>query len=163
MEKENKENKGVLSPLTPYDYNKHRDETIVPAMVKILKLLGENAEEIFEAWGKTPESSKEIQTKIGAQVVTILAQSGVARTDLDACMNIPQSFYVALSNIVMSQIRNHEHEIMSRVVGAKNPGNNKFDLEYSTYGDLLKSLIQVRKDTGDNVEDYFTLNPDAGK
>lgn len=151
--------KGVLSPLTPFDYNKYRDDTVIPAMVQITKLLGENAEQIYQAWGKDQEASKAIQVEMSNKVVAIMASCGVARTDLDACLNIPQSFYVALSNVVMSQIRQHEHEIMSRVVGAKNPGNNKFDLEYATYGDLLKTVIKVREETGNKVEDYFNLSP----
>ena len=82
--------------------------------------------------------------------------------------NVPLIWYVALfqdikdiftdlDTLMKDQVQGHMKEITSRIIGAKhpNPAKSRFNSDFATYADLIRTREEVKKATGNNDEDYF--------
>ena len=143
-----------------FDYNKLRDDTAAPAMREILKFIGESATEIVLTGEMVNKKTvDELYDKVSKKVLEILTAHNVTFSDYQYVFEYLQSIFYIVGDVVGKQRRGHEREILSRVLGAKNPGNAKFDVDYANYGDLMKAVLDTRSQTGDKPEDYFHINP----
>lgn len=149
----------TLSPLQPeqFDYNKLRDETAIPAMVEILKLIGDEAHTIVFTGQKQKHEIDDAYDKLSRKVIEVLVKHNVAKVDLPHCFQYFQSVIYVIEDSIKKQIQGHEREILSRTIGKRNPGSGKFDVDFTNMADLISSLFAVRKNTGDNVADYFHM------
>lgn len=147
-----------------FDYDKFRNETAIPAIGAILKKMGEQSSFLAIPTNATPEYEQECEDayqKLVLATFAALDANNVGMSEYKYVFDSLKSVVAALEENVMQQIIGHRHEIMSRTYTVKNPGTGKFDANYATYGALKTALDKVRKDTGDNVSDYFTVTPKA--
>ena len=143
------------------DLNVVRDETTLPAIKEVLKLLNEESEKVVVSFSTTDRKEIDnIYNDFGHKVLAILSEKNVAFSDYDHFFEYLQTIFRIAQQIVMKQVNGHKTEILSRYIGKRNPASGKFDVDYSNFGDLLTSLIKVQKETGNNPEDYFTLTPE---
>ncbi len=157
---------GFASPYmaTPkYDYGKLRDETSLPAISEILKKLGEHSEFLPIPTKPTEEYEKKSDqsyNQLMLDTFAILNGKGVGMKEYKYIFDSLKTIVGGLEEGIMQQVVGHRHEIMSRIFGTRNPGNERFDSNYATYKDLIDTLMKVREQTGGKKEDYFGINPD---
>lgn len=142
-----------------FDYVKLRDETTVVAAREALALLG-----TFEALVPKTIAGEEDEIKItevyhevSLKMFEILNKNNVGIGEYSTFFNLLKAAVTTLENIVMQQVQGHRTELLSRLFGTRNPGNNKYDSSFATYANLVDSLDKVRKDTGDDRSDYFNV------
>lgn len=154
---------GIESPYIEkpkYDYEKLRDETSIPAIEDILRKLGEHATFLPIPTKPTSEyekASDEAYGKLMLDTFKILNTRKIGMSEYKFIFDSLKTTISSLEAGIMQQVTGHRHEIMSRLFGAKNPGTEKFDANYATYEDLVNTIEKVRKDTGNNMEDYFNI------
>lgn len=150
----------IPSPYSPkFDYEKLRNATSIPAMVEIIKKMGEVAEGLPIKSVTTDEEEKlseKAYNDLTMAAFAILDNHGVGMKEYKYIFDSLKAVISAMEDVMINQITNHRHEIMSRQFGVRNPGNNKFDANYATYQALKDTLLRVRKETGDNMQDYFS-------
>lgn len=143
-----------------FDYDKLRDTTSLPACSEILKTIGELASDLPIPNTPTAEqekASEEAYEKLSLATFEILNKYNIGMSEFKFIFDSMKAVISALEEIQMQQVVGHRHEVMSRLFGTKNPGTEKFDSNYATYADLKALLDKVRKDTGNNNDDYFNI------
>lgn len=154
---------GVRSPYTEnkFDYDANQDKTCLPSVSAILALIGQNAE-FLAIPTKTPTKEYEdacgkAYDKVIMGVLDILAENNVGLADFTHVFKVLQTIIEAIKQQIDTEVVGHRHEIMSRILGTRNPGSDKFDSNHATWGDLKESVLKVRESTGGKLEDYFTI------
>lgn len=151
-------NEPIKSPIEiPYDYLKRREETTTPVMQKILKLVGDNADKITFTGQFTMEEFNDRFDAVARDVKAIMAEGDIVESDRRYIFDYLSSVFSIIADNIAKEIDGHKREILSRIVGKRNPGNDKFDVDYCNYGDILTALVKVREQTGNNNEDYFFI------
>lgn len=153
---------GMASPYQEqkFDYDARRDATAIAAVTDIFKIIAAHSEFLPIPTKTTPEYEKSCEDAYNASVLEIfesLEKNSVGMNDYKYVFDSLKTVISALDEQIMQQIVGHRHEIMSRILEKKNPGTQKFDSNYATYGDLKTGLEKVRNETGNKPEDYFTM------
>lgn len=153
----------VVSPFqdkTGYDYTKLRTDTTVKALRDTFAILGKYPDLI-------PSIDEGDQSTISAayddcslEIFRHLNGNGVRLEDYQYYFSVIKGVVNALEDVLLQQVQGHRTEIFSRLLSAKNPGNGKYDSNFATYEDLVRLLTNVRKETGDDMSDYFTIRKD---
>lgn len=154
------ENAAVPSPYSQFDYTKHHNETVIPAMREILTVMAENGEVFAYAGEKNREQIVDAFDSLAKKVIDVLVKHNVGMGEYPNVFESLQTSMMFLGNAIGKQRQGHERELLSRVIGGKNPGTGKYDIDHATFLDMLKGLMDLRKQQGNNVEDYFTINPE---
>jgi len=153
--------KDIESPFVrKFDYNELRDETSNVAVIKALEAISKYKNLIFLAV-ETPESKKALSEDYNAatlELLNILSKNNVGISQFEYFFGALKGIMGALEKSVMTQVEGHTTEILSRLLGAKNPGTDKFDKAHATYEVLVERLKEVREATGNKMEDYFTID-----
>lgn len=150
----------VPSPLTPqFDYNEFRDKTSIPAMLEILKVVADEGPTLVFKGQMQKKDIDDAYDKVASKVMEVLIRNNVVETNTNNLFQYLQSIFYIIADNLAKQVQGHKREIISRVVGVRNPGSNKFDIDYTNMGDLMAALLETRKNTGDKVEDYFFITP----
>lgn len=161
LKKKIEENPLIESPfLAPeFNYSQTVDDAVVPAVQELLVLMG-NTAAIVPSRNQTDEEKQEFLKALDAVALESFAIFNRHKVPLDYY----EYLFELLTTIVRSvkeyslmQVKGHTEEILSRLIGSKNPGNGKFDSRWATYDQLVKTLESTRKATGDNPNDYFTV------
>lgn len=142
-----------------FDYQQYRDDTSVVAVKEIIKTLG-NYEHLVVKMKATDEEKQLVQKAYddcSLEVFKILNEKKVSLGDYQFVFSALKSIANALEEYMMQQVNGHRSEIVSRLLGAKNPGTGKFDQQHATYKHITDLLEKSRKDTGDKLDDYFTM------
>ncbi len=141
-----------------FDYDALRNDTVMPALAEIIKLMGSVADGLPIRSKTTPEqekASEDAYEKLTLGTFDILDAHAVGMKEYKYVFDSLKAIVSAMDEYMMQQIVGHRHEIMSRQFGTKNPGTGKFDSNYATYGTLKATLEKVREQTGGKLEDYF--------
>lgn len=141
-----------------FDYNKLRDETSFKAACEILSLIGSKGDKLVLKMTATEEEKAQVDVdyrETSKECLDIMSRNNVGIKELDFIFGEIQRIGDVLGKICLQQISGHKEEILSRTIGTRNPGNQKFDDNHATYADLIQALERVRKETGDKPEDYF--------
>lgn len=147
-----------------FDYEALRNETTMVAMGEIIKAMGENSEFLPIRSKTTPEqekASEEAYDRLTLAAFAALNSHNVGMKEFKYLFDSLKAIVSALEEHMMAQVIGHRHEIMSRLMGTKNPGTGKFDSNYVTYETLVATLNKVREDTGGNLDDYFNRSGDV--
>lgn len=142
-----------------FDYNALRDTTTNKALRETLRELGKY-EHLIINMKETDESRQKVEQdyeKLTLELFAILNKHKVGLGEYRYYFGALHAVIDAIQNYMTQQIEGHKTEILSRLIGQKNPGNEKFDSNHATYDGLLDSLAKVRKETGDKLEDYFNV------
>lgn len=159
----NNEDGSIPSPLTPFDYNLYREQKTNPAMKRILQLVAEKADTLlFNGKIEFKDFNERIDV-VAKDILAILIEENVAEADRRWVFEYPKQIFEILGDNIQKQVEGNTRELLSRVIGTRNPGSGKFDVNYSNIGDLFSTLIKVRKETGDKKEDYFFINNEEEK
>lgn len=145
-----------------FDYDQFRDETAIVAVSDIFKKVGELADYLPIPAKTTPEYEKNCEESYDKLVLSsfeILNTRNVGMSQYKYVFDSMKAVISALEDQMMQQMVGHRHEIMSRELGAKNPGTGKFDGNYATYAELIAHLKVAREATGNVMEDYFNIVP----
>ena len=157
----------IPSPYVPgsdkFDYDAHQENTSFPAMKEILKIAADNADKVVFSGKKTRVEIEDSYDVVAKLVVENLVKNNVPLVDYPEVFKYLVTVFQLLSDNITKQIRGHQREILSRAIGAKNPGNAKLDVDYANFADLLNALLKVRKDSGGDNNDYFTIDPSNNK
>lgn len=151
----------IKSPLSTFNYDLYRDETTRKAVVKIMQLIGENAESIVPT---TSTPGEEIDAKfqdLSQKIMEVMIECKVPETDYKYMFESLQSVPYLLSEYIRKHCNAVQKEILSRIIGVRDPGTEKFSFEFSTLSDLFAGLEKARAATGGNIEDYYTIKPKA--
>lgn len=150
----------VTSPYAEFDYNKYHNETVVPAMREILHIIADNGEVFAYPGEKNREEIVDSFDVLAKQVIDCLVKHNVGLGEYQNVFESIQTSIMFLGNAIGKQRQGHERELLSRVIGGRNPGTGKYDVDHATFLDMLKGLMALREQQGGNVEDYFTINPE---
>lgn len=145
-----------------YDYDKHRDETSIPAICAIIKQMGERSDYLAIPSKPTPEYEKaaeEAYESLSLATFAALNQNNVGMAEYKFIFDSLKSIISALETHIMQQVTGHRHEIMSRLLDVKNPGTEKFDANYAPYSKVVELLEKTRESTGGKLSDYFNIAP----
>lgn len=156
----------VESPYTEtkFDYSQHADETIVPAVIEILKLFSQYADEVGSL-AKSKEITKDEDRAMfsafqamSIDTFAILNANAVGMSKYQAVFAKLKEIVSFLEDVQVQQMTGHRHEVLSRVFGGINPGTGKLDANYATYADLLASREKAKAETdGPDGEDNFRI------
>ena len=155
-------NDGVVSPYTEktkFDYDDLRDKTVRPAISETFAKISEFSHLIVKG-KETEEERNELSKEYNLCVLElfkILNKNNVVIGNYKYFFAAMGAIIKSLEDFTMEQVNGHKAEISSRVFQTKNPGTGKFDHAYATYQDVVDILMKTRKDTGDNLDDYFNL------
>lgn len=149
----------IKSPYVKFDYEDLRDKTVRPSISEVFAKISEYNHLIVK--GKETEEERELLTKeynsCVLEMFKILNKNNVVIGNYKYLFAAMTAIIKSLEDFTMEQVNGHKAEISSRVFGTKNPGTGKFDHAYATYQDIVDILMKVRKDTGDNMNDYFNV------
>ena len=151
----------IPSPLQKemVDLNKFRDDTTIPAMKEILQIVAQNADVIvFKGQMQKADIDKAFDD-VARKVMEVMIRNNVVETNTDGMFQYLQSIFYIIADNLKKQVQGHKREILSRTLGIRNPQSDKFDVDYTNMGDLMAALIKVRKDTGDDMNDFFFVEP----
>lgn len=161
---ENKKEPGAIEspkeflPEKPeFDYNKLQDETTYKAVGEILKCLGRNAELFVFTHDTKNEKIMENFATVEQEILNLIIDCKVPNTDLQLLSDQLTTVIYQIFKGISKQNKEFEKELLARTIGTRNPGNGKYSREYATLGDMFEALIKIRKDQGDNTEDYFFI------
>lgn len=147
------------TPPEQFDYNKYQDDTTIASARLILKYMGDNAE-LFIFTHEEKQEDVIVKTSKGAEeIMNIMVETKVPQADMSKLSDILTNVPYAAFNIISKHYNEIEKEILARYMGVRDPGTNKYSREFSSLGNLMEALLRIRKDQGDNVEDYFTITP----
>lgn len=140
--------------------NDQRNETTNVAVAEVLNLIAEHGpkliyrEDMKKADGEAQMAEFDLVAK---KVLDIFTEKNVPLRDDKYVFEQLAYIIGMLQGPVLDSIASRKDEILSRVVGTRNPSTQKFDSAQITYGDLCKSLDVVRETTGGDTE-YFIGN-----
>lgn len=141
---------------------KHQAETAGVAGEKVLKLFG-SIDHLFLLSDdpKAMEENNQAYEKLLADTMAILTECKVGLTNYNFVFGGIKSIITALEQHFKNHSENLQKEISSRVIGAKNPFDNKYDSNHATHEDLIQTILRLREEQGNvpGAEDYFTLVP----
>lgn len=150
---------GVKTPYVKYDYNALRDKTTFVAVQKALPIIAKY-ENLVYPMNATTEDKERINKDYDTcslELFNLLNEYNVGIDEYKVFFGSLEAIMKSFSSYMMQQVDGHRSEILSRALGAKNPGTGKFDASYATYKHLTDLLEKSRKDTGGKLEDYFNL------
>lgn len=156
---------GTATDKPQFDYDALRNETTMPAISEIIKLMGTVADGLPIRSKTTPEqekASEDAYEKLTMGAFGILDAHSIGMSEYKYVFDSLKAIISAMDEFMMQQIVGNRHEIMSRSFGSKNPGTGKFDANYATYGILKATLETVRAATGGKLEDYFNIASSDG-
>lgn len=150
-----------------FDYNGLREKAVMPAIRQIFKLISEKSDVIvFDSTKNYKdveiEASKVIDDTFNQMTITImmdiLSKENVSINDIDYVFERMMAIIEILKKIIGQQISGHKREILSRMLGARNPNpdNNRYDVDHATYKDLLAGAVKAKEITGNEDKDYFS-------
>lgn len=150
---------GIKSPYATFDYNQLRDETTFEAVKSAFAILAKYQYLVFpmKADDETRKKISDDYNACALEMFSLLNEKNVGLEEYKVFFGSLGAIIKSLEQYVGQQVEGHTSEIMSRMLGAKNPGTQKFDKAYASYKDLIELLEKVRKDTGDKLEDYFNI------
>lgn len=162
-----KEASAVKSPYVQpkFDYDLLRDQTSNVAVRKLFETITKYKNLVIPMKQVDSDGKKAIEDDYQActlEMFKILNESGVGIGEYKYVFRAMGAVINSLEGIMMKQVDGHRTEINSRMLGAKNPGTDKFDQRHATYKHLTDLLEKVRKETGDKREDYFEIEPFEG-
>lgn len=139
---------------------KNQAETAGKAGEKVLKLLG-TSENLFLLSEKPEDMAKydEAYQKILSDILEIFEEYKVGQTNYNFVFEGIKSVVSGIQQYMMNHAVGLKKEIDSRFVGARNPLSGKYDIDHATHADLIKAVLTIREQTGNNPEDYFTITP----
>lgn len=140
-----------------FDYNKYQDDTTIVAARLILKYMGEHPELFIFTHEEKQEDVMVKASKAAEDIMTIVAETKVPQADLSKLSDILTNAPFSTFTIISKHYNELEKELLARTMGVRDPGTNKYSREFSSIGDLVQTLIRVRNEQGNNVEDYFTV------
>jgi hypothetical protein len=143
-----------------FDYEELRNNTSIIAIGEIIKKMGENSAFLAIPTKASPEyqkSCEEAYEKLSMDTFKALNTHKVGMSEYKFVFDSLKSVISALEEQIMQQVIGHRHELMSRYLGTKNPGTQKFDANHATYQDLVDTLEKVRTETGGKLSDYFNM------
>lgn len=162
--------KNVKSPYqeSKYDYEQFADDTIVPAIADIIKLLANHADDISKL-AKTKVQTDEEASKtfeafhaMSIESFKILNEHKVGMAKYQNLFTKVKEIVSYLEEINAQQLAGHRNEVLSRVFGGINPGTQKLDANYATYENLLDAREKAKTETdGPNGEDRFSVGRDT--
>jgi len=161
MSQENKVDGAVESPFVDqpeFDYNKQRKDTTMPALVEIFEIFGRNAKKL----AYDEDNMAQVEDDFAAvqkEVTEVLVKYNVNRADMTYLFQKLGNIPTIIQNSIAKELNFHEREILSRFVGAKNPGTSKFDIDSSNIADIFAAVVKSREQTGGNVFDYHFETP----
>lgn len=150
----------IKSPFVKkFDYNKLRDDTTNVALNEFLKAIGKYNHLILPT--QETAEGKDLFAKdydnLSLDFFRIANEHNVGIGEYEYMFKALGAIMEGIGKYTQQQVAGHRAEIMSRLLGAKNPGTDKFDQTRSTYKNLIDSLEVVRKDTGGKLDDYFNV------
>jgi hypothetical protein len=147
------------------DLNEYRRNTAEKASIQIIKEVAvlENIQDLFISKDDEESMNKvnEVYGILFGKIQVIMHQNNVALTDVGYMFTAINAIFDALKNFLLNKQSGIKHEILSRLVGAKNPKDGKFDIDYATQVQIIDSLLKLREQQGNDNEDYFTLKKDS--
>lgn len=144
---------------TKYDYDQFRDETVNVALTQALKEIAKY-DHLVMLMKETPEYRKDLEkdyNDCSLALFSILNENNVGIGQYKYFFGALAAIMKSLEQFMMEQVNGHKTEIFSRMTGAKNPGTAKYDQFYATYKELTDLLEKSRKDTGNDMADYFGI------
>lgn len=148
-----------------YDYNTPVEKTATEIAQFTAALLGEKAGAlIIENHEKLdPEAKRAFEENSNDFAIEIMKH--IATTDIPvdyASHAITKIITVLeiLQKYIQGTIRQNKHEIISRVIGVRDPGSDKYTAEAATVGQLMLKLDEIRTSQGSNMSDYFNTKED---
>ncbi len=144
-----------------FDYDKLQDETTMKAIGEIWKYLGESHELLTFKHDTTGETIMENNNVVAQKIMNIIMENKVPDVDMPKLTDLMLSTIQGLFTIIARQRNEFQKELLARVIGTRNPGDNKYSREYASLDELFQALIRVRKEQGDNAEDYYTITKKA--
>lgn len=148
----------VPSPIhIPFDYTKHRENTTNPAIKRILAIVSENSDKVTFSGEFQMQEFNQRFDDVAKEIITVLVEENVAEADRSFIFTYIQQIFMILGDNIAKQVDGHKREILSRTIGKRDPGSDKFNVDYCNFGDILSTLIDVREKTGNNNEDYFFI------
>lgn len=149
--------------VSPFDYDKYQDETTIKACAEILKCMGRNAELLVFKHDAENGVIIENINKVAQEMLNIIIDCKVPSSDMQKMSDNISQIPFQLFNIISRQKTEFEKELMARFVGTRDPGTNKYSIEFAGLGDIFAALIKLRTDQGNNIEDYYTLTKKEDK
>ena len=156
-------NEGEELVMAPVEDKRHfliklQAETAGKAGEEILKLIGtkENLFLLSDKVEDQPKYNAAYQDLLG-EILVIFTKHNVALTNYGFVFNGIKAVVDSLQQTLNNHTEKIKFELQSRTVGAKNPYDGKYDVDYSTHKELTDALIKVREATGDNPNDFFTV------
>lgn len=140
-----------------FDYEKYQDETTVKATILLLQCMGKNADLLIYNHDVEKDVMVENMSKVGQEMMNIIIDCKVPDIDMQKLTDMLGQIPFQLFKIISRQKNEFERELLARCIGVRNPGTKKYSREYAGLGDMFQALIKVRKDQGNNDEDYYTL------
>lgn len=153
-------NKGADSKYyeTDFDFTKEQNEKVRPVALEVLKLILEKGDIAIPHFGVDQERTKEHNKAIDDIAFNVLMKLNE--------YNVPTAYFADLfdkinaslrviENQVHDNVAGHKTEIMSRLLGVRNPKFKTYDSRHATYKNILDLLEKVRQDTGNDTKDYF--------
>lgn len=125
---------------------------------EILDLLSQNKETFVpDQLEEDPEKLKkqeEDNADFGLKIISLLATKSIPADYATLAIDKVVQNLAGLKAFVDGTINSHHDEYMSRSYGKKN-WEGKYRREEVTVGDVLLKLDEIRKATGNNLNDYF--------
>lgn len=144
-------------PPTTFDYDKYQDETTIKANIEILKCIGKNAEILVFTHDADKDVIIENMSKVAQEMMNIIIDCKVPDSDMQKLSDMLSILPSQLFKIIARQNTEFEKELLARYIGVRDPGSKKYSREFASMGDMFTALLKLRKEQGDNVEDYYTL------
>lgn len=138
----------------------HQAKTAGVAGEQLLKVIG-NMDNLFLLSDKPEDMQKndEAYTNLLEKTLEIFTENKVALTNYAFVFKGVKSIIDALEQHMNNHSSNLQKEINSRVIGAKNPLDGKYDANHATHEDLIQTVLRLREAQGNvpGAEDYFTI------
>lgn len=140
----------------PFDWEAYKDSTLNNATKDILIILGGSAERICYTGEKTQSEVNEIYNPVADLARDAMVKHNVGYKQATELFDYLRGIVTLLENKLKKEYEGHQKEVLSRLLGTKNPMTGKFDVDFATFEKLVAAVDKSRELTGGNIYDYFT-------
>ncbi len=140
-----------------FDYNKQREETVLPAIKAIYKIWAEEADNLVFSNEATKEEIVDKQGIVVQKMLMAIVENKVIETDMKFLAENFQATVFMLFDTISRQKNELEKEYYARTLGVRDPGTGKFSKEQSTLGDMFVALEKIRNEQDTEENQYFIV------
>lgn len=133
-----------------FNYDKLRDETTLPALKEIAKIIADNVDKCFFPTGVSKEEQENGFGEVSKLVMKSIVDNKVIDADMQYLIAQVQFVMYSLVNLVVDYKNELETELIGRTLESKDPGTGEIVRNFGTLSDLFVAVEKKRKEQGVN-------------